>query len=182
MSHFGTKLNPTKCAFDVSIGKFLGFLVIECGIEIDLAQIKEVQELPFPRNKKEVQHLIGKMVAIARFISQYTDHPKPFFNVIKKIKIFEWMVEHKETLLVIKNHLVSPPILKSPQLGNPLFLYLATSKLAISVVLFKLGLNGSQLPVYYVNKVMLLAEQNYSLLEKVALALRVISKKLCPYF
>ena len=39
-----------------------------------------------------------------------------------------------------------------------LFLYLATSKLAISAILLKLGLDGSQLPVYYVSKAMLLVE------------------------
>ena len=59
-------------------------------------------------------------------------------------------------LLAIKNYMVSAPILKSPQLG--FLLYLATSKLAISVVLLKMGLDGSQLPVYYVSKAMLLVE------------------------
>ena len=42
LQHFGMKLNPTKCAFGVSVGKFLGFLVTKRGIEIDLAQIKAV--------------------------------------------------------------------------------------------------------------------------------------------
>ena len=44
--HFGMKLNPTKCPFSVSTGKFLGFVVTKCGIEIDYTQIKAVQELP----------------------------------------------------------------------------------------------------------------------------------------
>ena len=48
------------------------------------------------------------------------------------------------------------PNLKKSSIG--FFFYLATSKLAISVVLLKMGLDGSQLPVYYVSKAMLLVE------------------------
>ena len=33
--YFGMKLNSAKCAFSISTGKFLGFLVTERGIEID---------------------------------------------------------------------------------------------------------------------------------------------------
>jgi hypothetical protein len=35
-SRFGLKMNPKKCAFGVSAGQFLGFLVHEQGIEIGL--------------------------------------------------------------------------------------------------------------------------------------------------
>lgn len=33
--YFEMKLNSAKCAFNISTGKFLGFLVTERGIEID---------------------------------------------------------------------------------------------------------------------------------------------------
>ena len=42
------------------------------------------------------------MSTIACFISRYTDYLKPFFNVIKKAKAFEWTIECEETFLVIK--------------------------------------------------------------------------------
>ena len=40
------KLNPSKCAFDVSAGKFLGFMVSQRGIEVSPDQIKVVMEMP----------------------------------------------------------------------------------------------------------------------------------------
>ena len=61
-------------------------------------------------------------------------------------------------------------------------MYNAVSKLAVNAVLLKLGLNGSQLPVYYVGKAMLSADQNYTMLENMSLALQMASKKLRPYF
>ena len=118
-------------------------------------QIKVIQELPSPQSKNDVQHLIGKMAAIAHFISWYIDCLKHFFNVIKKDKAFKWTVECEEVFLAIKKLSNITPILKSPQLGDPLYMYLAASKLAVSIVLLKLSLNGRQLPVYYVSKAML---------------------------
>ena len=52
--------------------------------------------------KRDVQHLIKNVSTIACFISRYTDYLKPFFNVIKKAKAFEWTVKCEETFLVIK--------------------------------------------------------------------------------
>ena len=63
------KLNPSKCVFGVSIGKFLGFMVIQRGIEVNQDQIKAVMEAPAPKNKKELQHLTSKLVALERFIA-----------------------------------------------------------------------------------------------------------------
>ena len=46
---FQLKLNPAKCTFGVTSGKFLGFVVSEKGIEVDLDKIKAIQDLPVPR-------------------------------------------------------------------------------------------------------------------------------------
>jgi hypothetical protein len=35
MRRYGLKMNPLKCVFDLSAGKFLGFIIHEHGIEID---------------------------------------------------------------------------------------------------------------------------------------------------
>ncbi|KAL6326899.1 hypothetical protein AAG906_012175 [Vitis piasezkii] len=36
LRRYGMKLNPSKCAFGVSAGKFLGFMVSQRGIEVSL--------------------------------------------------------------------------------------------------------------------------------------------------
>jgi hypothetical protein len=47
------KLNPDKCAFGVSSGKFLGFMVSQRGIEANSDKIKVILEMQPPRNIKE---------------------------------------------------------------------------------------------------------------------------------
>ena len=40
----GMKLNPMKCAFGVSSGKFLGFMVTQRRIEANLVQLRAIME------------------------------------------------------------------------------------------------------------------------------------------
>ena len=54
MRRYNMKLNPSKCVFGVSADKFLGFMVTERGIEVNLDQIKAIIETPTPSNKKEL--------------------------------------------------------------------------------------------------------------------------------
>ena len=52
-------LNPSKCIFGVSSGKFLGFLVTKYGIEVNPDQIQALTTMNSPRNIREVQQLTG---------------------------------------------------------------------------------------------------------------------------
>ena len=54
LGEYGMKLNPLKCAFGVSAGKFLGFMVIQRGIEANPLQLKAILQTPTPNSKKEV--------------------------------------------------------------------------------------------------------------------------------
>ena len=40
------KLNPSKCTFEVTSGKLLGFIVSSRGIEVDPSKIKAIQACP----------------------------------------------------------------------------------------------------------------------------------------
>ena len=48
------KLNSAKCAFGVSAGKFIRFMVNQRGIEGNLAQIKVVIKTPALSSKEEL--------------------------------------------------------------------------------------------------------------------------------
>ena len=42
---YNMKLNPSKCSFGVTAGKFLGFMVSQRGIEVNLDKIQAIMEL-----------------------------------------------------------------------------------------------------------------------------------------
>ena len=87
------RLIADKCAFGVGTGKFLGYLVTNRGIEVNLNQIEAVQRLKSPCNPKEVQMSTGMLVALNRFISRFIDRCRPFYQLLKKWKGFQWNEE-----------------------------------------------------------------------------------------
>ena len=54
---YNMKRNPAKCAFGVSAGKFLGFIVNHRGIEANPDKIKDLLDMPLPSGIKEFQRL-----------------------------------------------------------------------------------------------------------------------------
>ena len=73
LKDYKMKLNPTKCAFGVFAGKFLGFIVNSRGIEANPDKIKAMLDIRLLSNTKEVQRLIGRIAALSRFVSRSND-------------------------------------------------------------------------------------------------------------
>ena len=74
------KLNLTKCAFRVSTGKFLGFIVNSREIEANLDKIRAGLDMRLPSNTKEVQHLTERIAARVALC------PDPMTNVSPSFK------------------------------------------------------------------------------------------------
>ena len=129
---YGMKLNPSKCAFGVNAGQFLGFMVTQRGIEANPAQLKAILESSAPTSRKGVQQLIGWLAALRRFISLFTDQLKPFFATLKGANWVEWNEECDEALTTIKQYIAEPPILASPEVNETLFVYLVVSDISVS--------------------------------------------------
>ena len=140
------KLNPMKYVFTVSLGKFLGFMVSQRGIEANPDKIKAIMEIKSPNMVKEVQSLIGKVNALNKFISRAINKCLPFFKVLKKA--FQWTNECKEALTKLKNYLTQPPLLSLSIMGEKMHLYLAVSNTEVSLALIRED-EDVQRPVYY---------------------------------
>uniref|UniRef100_A0A2N9IT33 Uncharacterized protein n=1 Tax=Fagus sylvatica TaxID=28930 RepID=A0A2N9IT33_FAGSY len=179
LRQYRMKLNPSKCVFGVSSGKFLGFMVSQRGIEANPDKIKAVLEMTPPRSTKEVQSLTGRVAALNRFVSRATDKCLPFFKTLRKA--FVWTDECQESFEELKRYLTSPPLLSPSQQGETLSLYLAVSPTAVSSALIRED-GGTQLPVYYTSRAFQGAEDRYPAMEKLALALVIAARKLRPYF
>ncbi|XP_043705405.1 uncharacterized protein LOC122655263 [Telopea speciosissima] len=185
------RLNPAKCAFGVTSGKFLGFMVSRRGIEANPAKIKAILEMHPPERVKELQELTGSVAALGRFISSSGDRCLPFFKALKNrakkretkgLKLtFEWTKECQAAFTELKRYLAQPPLLAKPEPGDILQLYLSISVIAISVVLVRQDGRIQKL-IYYVSKVLLGAETRYSSVEKYAYVLIMAARKLRPYF
>ena len=165
LREYGMKLNPLKCAFGVSAGRFLGFMVTQRGIEANPAQLKVILQSPALISKKGIQQLTGRLAALGRFISWFTDRLKPFFTTIRGANRAEWNEECDQEFVAIKQYLAEPPILVSPEAGDTLYFYLAASDIAVSAALFQECGDAKLRPVFFVSKSLTDAETRYSHLE-----------------
>ena len=129
------KLNPSKCVFGVTAGKFLGFMVSQRGIEVNLEKVQAILKLEPPRTMKAVESLNGKVAALNRFVSKATNKCLPFFRVLRKS--FEWTDECQKAFEYLKKYLSSPPLLSPSRPREELYLYIVVSQAAVSAALVR---------------------------------------------
>ena len=86
---YNMKLNPSKCAFKISLGKFLRFMASRRGIEANPNKIQAIQSIESLKTVKEMQSLTRQVAAFNRFVSKATDKCLPYFKVLRKA--FEWV-------------------------------------------------------------------------------------------
>ena len=129
------KLNPSKCAFGVSSGKFLGFMVSHRGIEANPDKIQAILDMKPPQNTKEIQSLTGRVAALNRFVSKATDKCLPFFKILKKA--FEWTEKCQRAFEDQKAYLTMAHLLSPSVVGEELYLYLAVTPHAMSSALIR---------------------------------------------
>ncbi|GAA0144619.1 hypothetical protein LIER_05016 [Lithospermum erythrorhizon] len=122
------KMNPLKCSFGVTSGKFLGFVVRRHGIEIEQAKIDAITELAEPRNIHELKTLQGKLAYLRRYISNLVGKCQPFSKLMKKEAPFIWDATCSTAFQDIKSYLASLPVLAAPMQRKPLILYIAAQE------------------------------------------------------
>ena len=87
---FKLRMNPLKCAYEVSLGKFLGFLVHSRGIDVNSVKAMTIATMKPPTTVKELKSFLGKFSYIRRFIPSLVLITSAFAKLIKKGQSFEW--------------------------------------------------------------------------------------------
>jgi hypothetical protein len=84
MCLYDLKMNPRKCAFGVSTGKFLGFIIHEHGIEVHPDRIKSIRNVGAPTTYKlEIQKFLSKVNYLRRFISNLAGKIDAFTPILR---------------------------------------------------------------------------------------------------
>jgi hypothetical protein len=183
MCRYKLKMNPLKCVFGVSAGKFLCFIVHEKGIEIDPKKIEAIQSVKAPTCKKDLQKFLGKVNYLRRFICNLSGKVNAFAPLLRlKNDIdFTWGAKQQEAFDEIKSYLTSPPVLQAPRSGIPFKLYVVDEKDVIGGVLTQ-ETEGKEYIVAYESRRLLGTETRYTFIEKLCLSLYHTCTKLRHYY
>ena len=104
-------LRHDKCKFEQTIIEYLGLIISQGAICMDLVKVAGVMDWPEPSNQKEVQSFLGFTNFYHRFIEYFSHHTKPLFELTKKNKKWVWDQDEQAAFNKIKLHITSSPIL-----------------------------------------------------------------------
>ncbi|XP_022883807.1 uncharacterized protein LOC111400642 [Olea europaea var. sylvestris] len=117
---YGMKLNLRKCAFGVSSGRFLGYIVNNRGIEANPEKIQAIIQMKPPTKPREVQSLTGRVAALSK----------------QALKIYLSVLEHAISVVLTReeNGVQHPVSYVSKVLHEAELRYLAVEKLAFTLL------------------------------------------------
>ncbi|TYK30883.1 gypsy-like retrotransposase [Cucumis melo var. makuwa] len=174
-------MNPLKCAFGVTSRKFLSFIVRYQGIKIDQSKIDIIQKIPRPKSLHDLRSLQERLVYIRRFISNLVGRCQPFQKLMRKGENFVWDEACQNAFDSIKKYLLNPPVLGAPVLGKPVILYITAQKRSLGALLVQEEEKEKERAHYYLSRILVGAEVNYSPIEKMCLPLFFAINKLRHY-
>ncbi|CAN6679863.1 unnamed protein product [Malus baccata var. baccata] len=106
------------------------------------------------------------------------------FSTLLKLKDsdkFEWHEEHQDAFTQINDSFTTPHVLMQPRRGKPLKLYILTIEVSVSCLLTQDNDTGQEQAIFYLSRNLNSTEINYSLIEKLCLALSFTASKLMHY-
>ena len=173
-------LNWEKCHFMVTEGIVLGHKINGKGIQVDQAKIEVIEKLPPPVNVKGVRSFLGHAGFYRRFIKDFSKIVKPLCNLLIKETEFKFDFDCLNAFTLIKNKLVTAPVIIAPDRDAHFELMCDASDYAVGAVL---GQRREKFfhAIYYASKVLNENQVNYATTEKELLAVIFALEKFRSY-
>jgi len=132
---------------------YLGHIISENGISPDPSKLTAIKEFPTPRKVKDIQSFIGLTGYYRKFIADFSKIVKPLTKLTKKSEKFEWTVEQQNAFEILKEKLMTAPVLKYPDFTEEFIVTTDASAFAIGAVLSQ-GKVGNDRPIAYASRVL----------------------------
>ena len=98
----GLVLNSTKCKIKSKSVSFFGMIYSENGVSPDPERPKDLQNMPYPTCKKELQEFLDLITYLSQFIPNLADKTHTLRGLLKKDPPFLWEGHHKECFEKLK--------------------------------------------------------------------------------
>ena len=122
--------------------------------------------MPVPKNKEDLQRLLGMLAYVNKFVKNISDVTEPFRNLLKKNVIFTWYDEHQQAFEKLKQILTCTPVLQFFDVKKETIISVDASKTGLGAVLLQ-----NNLPCAYASKSMSETQIRYAQIEKELLAI-----------
>jgi len=83
-------LCPEKCELYKQQIEYLGLVILENKVSMDLVKVAGVQEWPTPENKTDVQAFLGFVNFYQRFIQDFSAKARLLFDLTCSEQVWTW--------------------------------------------------------------------------------------------
>ncbi|KAK2727616.1 hypothetical protein QYM36_008187 [Artemia franciscana] len=153
------KLNKAKCILKSESIPYFGHVISKDGIHPDPNKVNALKEMPRPRNREELQTLLGMLNYLSRYIPNLSFQNEPLRTLSKQHK-FVWEEVHDNAFDTIKKSICSTISPFNPSVGN-LELQVDASKSGLGAVLIQ-----NENIISFSSRSLNTTEQKYSQIEK----------------
>ena len=180
----GLKLKESKCDFFRREIHYLGHLISDKGIQPLPEKLDTIQNMPHPRTPKEIKQFLGLTGYYRKFIPRFSEISRSLAKLTAKDTQFEWTPQCQFSFEILKEALMSTPILKYPDTDKPYNIFTDASKYGWAGVLTQehtTVIDGRQVttnhPVAYVSGMFRGSQLNWAAMMKEAYAIYMAVKK-----
>ena len=82
-------------------------------------KLESVKKMPAPTTPKEIKQFLGLVGYYRKFIPRFADIARPMTNLTKQDVSFEWNLQCQASFEILKDALITSPILKYPDQVSP---------------------------------------------------------------
>lgn len=169
-----------KCQFCRPELKYLGYVVDELGLRPDPEKVQAILNIPSPRTVKEVRRFIGTTSYYRRFVPHFSTIISPLSNLTKKNVSWSWSPECENSFRILKEHLVTAPILTCPDFKRTFYVQTDASAYGIGAVLTQHFDDGEKV-ICYLSRTLTNQERKYCSVERELIAVIWSLEKLRHY-
>ncbi|XP_074305170.1 uncharacterized protein LOC141640182 [Silene latifolia] len=155
-------------------------MVLSRGIEVDMAKVDVIKTLPYPSNTRDVRSFLGHAGFYRRFIKDFSKIANPLCKLLHKDVEFVFDDHCREAFDLLKERLVSAPIIQAPKWDRPFEIMTDASDFAIGAVLGQKDDKASYV-IQYASSLLNDAQRNYTVTEKEFLAVVYAIEKFRAY-
>jgi len=144
----------------------LGHIVYWDIIKIYPKRVEAIDTINIPRNVKEIQSFLGKIIFLRRFIPNFAEIVKLIIDMLKKNSTVKWMAESKASFSQTKKVISEAPVLVSPDYLKDFLIFSFAYEHTITEVLLQNNEEGFQQPIAFFSKSLRYVELKYDIMEK----------------
>jgi hypothetical protein len=108
------KVKLSKCEFAKTNTAYLGHIISEQGVSTYPSKIQAISSWAVPTSAKELRCFLGLAGFYRKFVKHFGIISRPLFDLLKKHTLFVWTVDHFKAFEVLKQALVTAPVLALP--------------------------------------------------------------------